>query len=77
MYGPVIVIPDRQALPEAHNAQLLTQYDIRTLISVPLVSNGELIGNLNVASTNEVRLPGPEELKPVSRFGRSGFHCDF
>jgi signal transduction histidine kinase len=41
---------------------MMIQHDIRTLISVPLVSNGELIGNLNVASINEVRLPGPEEL---------------
>jgi PAS domain S-box-containing protein len=62
MYGPVIVIPDRQALPEAHGAQMMVQFDIRTLISVPLTSNGELIGNLNVASANEVRLPSPEEL---------------
>jgi PAS domain S-box-containing protein len=62
MYGPVIVIPDRQALPEVQGAQMMVQYDIRTLISLPLVSNGELIGNLNVASTNEVRLPSQEEL---------------
>jgi PAS domain S-box-containing protein len=62
LYGPVIVIPDRQALSEAHGAQLLEEYDIRTLISVPLVSNGELIGSLNVASTNEIRLPSPEDL---------------
>lgn len=62
VYGPVIVIPDRQALPEANGAQMMTQYNVRTLISVPLVSSGELIGNLNVASANEVRLPSPEEL---------------
>jgi signal transduction histidine kinase len=33
------------------------------LVSLPLVSNAELIGNIYVASTSEVRLPSPEELK--------------
>jgi PAS domain S-box-containing protein len=61
-YGPVIVVPDRQALPEAHGAQTMFQYDVRTLISVPLISDGEVIGNLNVASINEVRLPSREDL---------------
>jgi PAS domain S-box-containing protein len=62
VYGPVIVIPDRQLIPEFYNTQMISAYDIRTMISLPLVSNGELIGNLNVASTGEVRLPTPEEL---------------
>jgi len=61
-YGPVIVIPDRQALPEARGAPTMLRYDIRTLISVPLLSNGEFIGNLNVASINELHLPSQEDL---------------
>jgi len=40
----------------------MSRYDIHTLISLPLVSNNELIGNLNVASKNQVRLPTQEEL---------------
>ena len=62
LYGPVIVIPDRQALSEESGAQMMVEHDVRTLISVPLVSNRELIGNLNVASTKEVRMPSQEEL---------------
>jgi signal transduction histidine kinase len=58
----VIVVPDRQALPEENGAQMMVDHDVRTLISVPLVSNRELIGNLNVASTKEVRMPSQEEL---------------
>ncbi len=62
LYGPVIVVPDRQALPEENGAQMMVDHDVRTLISVPLVSNRELIGTLNVASTKEVRMPSQEEL---------------
>lgn len=62
-YGPIIIIPDRQALPPAHDSAIMAALDVRTIISAPLKHEGEIIGALNVASTGQTRLPTEDEIQ--------------
>ena len=60
--GSIIVIPDVANLP---NADFLTTRkipEIRTLITLPLYHQGEILGTLNVASVGEIRIPSTNEL---------------
>ncbi len=62
-YGPIIIIPDRQALPPAHDSLMMAALNVRTIISAPLKHEGDVIGALNVASTGQTRLPTDDEIQ--------------
>ncbi len=62
-YGPIIIIPDRQALPSAHDSAIMAALDVHTIISALLRHEGEVIGALNVASTGQPRLPTDDEIQ--------------
>jgi signal transduction histidine kinase len=57
-----IVIPDVREFVWVPGGHILAQFDIRTLVTIPMMGDGEIIGTLNVASAGEVQLPGNEEL---------------
>ena len=59
---PHLVIPDCQMLQGVPGIGSLILYDIRTMIIIPLIDEGEIIGTLNVASDGEIHLPSAEEL---------------
>lgn len=62
-HGAPIVIPDTQAIADFVEETAIPSMRARTIISMPLFSDGELFGCLNVASIGEVRLPQEDEIK--------------
>ncbi len=63
--GPVAVLPDLQQIPNPYNSNLVTELQVRTVISAPMIHNNEFIGCLNLSSTGEIHNPSPEELELV------------
>jgi signal transduction histidine kinase len=46
--GPLIVVPDVQAVPDLVNMELLARYGVRTAVVASLSRGGELVGSLNI-----------------------------
>lgn len=61
--GPVIIIPDAQALPSGSEWMTVALPEVRTVISVPMYCDADLIGILSVASVEEIFIPNDEEIK--------------
>jgi PAS domain S-box-containing protein len=66
--GPVIVIPDAQALPDLPATDFYAKLDIRTIAVATMLREGKLIGTLNVATT-EVRHFTADELALLQGLG--------
>jgi PAS domain S-box-containing protein len=60
--GPLIVIPDASTIPLFSAVTNATVPNIRTVVSLPLYDEEGLFGALNLASVDEIRLPGDDEL---------------
>lgn len=61
-HGPVIIIPDVQALTSGSETMTVALPNVRTVISIPMVSDRDLIGILSVASVEEMFIPNDEEI---------------
>ena len=59
--GPIIVIEDCQALPQASGFQIIAEMGLRTAVSAPLYYAGKLIGAINLISQKVERLPSEED----------------
>jgi signal transduction histidine kinase len=60
--GPVIIIPDALKIADLPNAELLSSQNTRTIVSISLMHENDLIGALNIYSTGKIYLPGEEEI---------------
>jgi signal transduction histidine kinase len=60
--GPLVVVPDVQATPDLPNSKLWARYNIRTLASISVMREGELIGTLNIFTMGEPRIFDDEEV---------------
>ncbi|MBM4459846.1 MAG: GAF domain-containing protein, partial [Chloroflexi bacterium] len=60
--GPIIVVPDVQAIPGLLNADLYARHNTRTVVGATMLRNGQLVGGLNVFTFGEVRHFGEDEL---------------
>lgn len=60
--GPVIVIPDIQALPDLPSADVRAALGIRTFVATSLLRDDRLIGFVNLMTIGEVRHFSEEEL---------------
>jgi PAS domain S-box-containing protein len=67
-YGPVIVIPDISTFPKIPYPELVAMRQTRSIVSVPLMHDGKTVGNLNVNSLGEIRLPTEDEIKLLKGF---------
>jgi PAS domain S-box-containing protein len=61
--GPLIAIPDLQAIPDLPNAELCSRYDMRTAMVISMMREGRLIGTLNVFSLHGLRTFTAEEFR--------------
>ncbi len=61
-YGPVIVIPNINVLSRNSVSDFFVPFGIHTVIVIPIMDHDELLGNLNVASIGEERIPDSSEL---------------
>ena len=59
--GPVVVIPDLQALPEPPDANLHISADARTLIFASMMREGRLVGTLGGMTFGQTRSFGEDE----------------
>jgi signal transduction histidine kinase len=53
--GETVIVPDLREDPQWSEASLFAALDIRTLVNIPMVHEGHLVGNLCVFSRGEVR----------------------
>ncbi len=60
--GPLVVIPDMQALPNMPNAEMYIKLDIRTIASASMLRSGQLVGTLDIITFNKIRHFDPDEL---------------
>lgn len=60
-FGEMIVIPDLVEFSEAHDYDLMMEARVRTLISITLFQEGEVVAALGVASQDEVHAPNEDE----------------
>jgi signal transduction histidine kinase len=60
--GQVIIIPDALKIADLPNAELLAGQKTRTIVSISMMHENDLIGSLNIASNGEIYLPGEEEM---------------
>jgi PAS domain S-box-containing protein len=60
--GPIIVVPDAQAIPGLLNADLYARHNTRTVVGVTMLRDGQLVGGLNVFTFGEVRHFNKDEL---------------
>lgn len=67
-YGSPIVMADIREEPDLPDYELMKTLNIRTGISVPMTHEGVLIGFVNVASVDQIRLPEKSELKLLKVF---------
>ena len=61
--GPIIVIPDVQAVPGLPNAEFFQALNIRTNVVVTMLLDGHPIGNLRVATVDQVRTFDEDEMQ--------------
>jgi two-component system sensor histidine kinase UhpB len=57
-----MVVPDIQAVPDVPNVEFSSQLDVRTVVTVAMVRDGELIGVLAVGVNGHVREFAEDEL---------------
>lgn len=62
-HDTAMVIPDIQMVADLDNAWLYEEMDLRTIILVSLLREGELIGRLNISTVGEVRRFTYDELE--------------
>ena len=60
--GPILVVPDIQALPSVPNAEFSAQFDVRTVVTADLRRDQELIAVLVLGVNGQVREFDPDEL---------------
>lgn len=61
--GPLIVIPDAQAVPGLPNAEFFQALNVRTNVIVTMLLDGRPIGNLRVATVDQVRTFDEDEMQ--------------
>ena len=61
--GPLIVIPDSQAVPGLPNAEFFQALNVRTHVIVTMLLDGRPIGNLRVATVDQVRTFDEDEIQ--------------
>ncbi len=61
--GPIVVIPDVQALKDFPNADLYASMNLRTTVSASMFRKGDLVGRLNIGTIAQVRDFGEDELE--------------
>jgi len=62
LLGPIMVVPDIQALPDVPNAEFSSQLDVRTVVTAAMVRDQELIGALVGGANGHVRQFANDEL---------------
>jgi len=60
--GPIMVVPDIQAVPDVPNVEFSAQLDVRTVVTAAMLRDQELIGVLVVGVNGHVRDFAPDEL---------------
>jgi PAS domain S-box-containing protein len=61
--GPLIVIPDSQAVPGLPNAEFFQALNVRTHVIITMLLDGRPIGNLRVATVDQVRTFDEDEMQ--------------